>query len=1298
MGTVYEVEDRSTGEHIALKQMLSEDARQLLRFKSEFRVMADLQHPNLIRLRDLGFDEGTWFLTMDLVDGPDIFEALVGQPSSPPQLDAPGESLETGTRQSPGVDANEQTQLPSDTVSRAEMPDSDDEARPPITERHPPACDLDRFCDYMRQIVAALEFLHAHDIVHRDLKPSNVLVGSDGVVKLLDFGLASKTDRTQAISNTGALVGTIAYMAPEQINGQRITPATDLYALGCVMFRLLTGKLPHDGAPALVLRARLDQPAPRVEHLVVGVPQRISELCRALMDRDPELRPALSQVRSILQAETVADSVQDVSASARDFPAEISLPFVGRRQELDALQGLLQRASDGELQVAVVEGNSGIGKSALAGQLVRDARSRGVLCFRGRCYERERLPYVAFDRAVDALTLTLSRWPRERLADIQPDIRKAARIFPALVMLVDSAAAGFDSDDYDAGELAQRASSSFCAILNHCQTFAPLLLVLDDLQWVDAESLRLLDAVLSRCEGRIFLLALTRPTNQQSDLLAGRLEQILQSHSKVTRLALDTLRTDERIAFFEQASRDLLDTDDLSRLAVQTEGHPLLMLQLVDQLARLAPEERGPHLDAIASSDGIVEELLAHLDARARAVLALAATAGGDVDAEVLRAASGLAEGEFVAAVQDLVAMRLLRYGLSKVAAGRPIDEPPERRRRLDVYHDQIREVVYEGLEEAEKRQRHRDLARAIETTFDPKLHVEQLLRHWGEAGETTKRQELALEAAEQAEAKLAFDRAAALLRITLDDPLSAESPFELAARWERLGKLYELTAQQDAAPLAYSRAFEIWEREPPPDDESQRAAVLARLRLRGRLGSALIMAGRIQRGRAVFDPGLRDVGVQAHTARWRQRVTMLWLRFLLFVVHALPESWTRRASSPLLEERLRFFTSVSTVVSPVWPALSAEVNLRGAVDGLRIGNKMVLQRLLASRVLGLVLQGQPTRRALAKAKRDLDLAEQLAHEHQRQRRRSKTSALAPLYTAELISRGGNVPLGLEVTMVHRALYTLVVNSGRARRIVDEAIAAMARRGIQDSHDGAIARGIRITILFEHGDYDAALAACEEEMTCQLNALNIPIHLFFKVLIHAQRGQLEVAELTYDRLEESLESIPTCGLTARLDIARLWLLLGQGRWDTALEHWRSCEASWTATTIGPRGFFLGLWQIGFLEAALGQLHGATLSPALRREALSVSTGLAERGTLGRRCLGHRALALLKHEEGRTDVARKHLDLALEESSRRSSPYWRWLCLEASKDLGYVTRDMELEAEKLCTEKRFALAGGWRGES
>src|SRR5436190_1310812 len=219
-GIVYEALDRKRSASVALKLLRHGEGTALYRFKREFRALADVSHPNLVALDELLTDGHHWFFTMELVRGLPIV--------------AYSRHFET-PRATGGADAR----------SRGELDES-------------------RIRSTFHQLADALSVIHRRGIVHRDIKPSNVLVTADDRVVVLDFGLVSERPITESSdegtrfwSGDGMVVlGTPAYMAPEQATPQHATPAADWYSVGVMLYEALTGRLPFIGSHVDVIEAK----------------------------------------------------------------------------------------------------------------------------------------------------------------------------------------------------------------------------------------------------------------------------------------------------------------------------------------------------------------------------------------------------------------------------------------------------------------------------------------------------------------------------------------------------------------------------------------------------------------------------------------------------------------------------------------------------------------------------------------------------------------------------------------------------------------------------------------------------------------------------------------------------------------------------------------------------------------------------------------------------------------------------------------------------------------------------------
>jgi eukaryotic-like serine/threonine-protein kinase len=330
------------------------------------------------------------------------------------------------------------------------------------------------------QLAAALQALHAHGLVHRDVKPHNVLVTAAGRVVLLDFGLVASV--AQSESN---VVGTPAYMAPEQALRQEIGPAADWYGVGALLYEALTGALPFQGAPLQVLIAKQHE-LPRRPRELASVPDDLDAICMQLLAVEPAAR--LSAVAALAGLDPDA-----AVASPRTAPAA-SPVFVGRERELAGLAGAFADTRAGGEAIVLVEGESGIGKSALVGQFLRDlpARAPAVLVLHGRCYERETVPYKGIDGVVDALARYLrKRSPADTAAILPRRAGLLVQAFPVLGKVPTLRSLPVD-DVLDPAELRLRACAALRELLGRLVERGPLVVWSDDLHWADTDSLELL--------------------------------------------------------------------------------------------------------------------------------------------------------------------------------------------------------------------------------------------------------------------------------------------------------------------------------------------------------------------------------------------------------------------------------------------------------------------------------------------------------------------------------------------------------------------------------------------------------------------------------------------------------------------------------------------------------------------------------------------------------------------------------------------------------------------------------------
>ena len=412
MGIVYRARDRERGGEVALKALRQIEPTALLRLKREFRVMCDVRHPNLVRLGELVERDGGWFFTMELVDGVHFLEWAGAAPDAPESRPDDRTATLATTAEPAAARA---------VGKRGSIDDGADSLRlaPAPHLRAAPRFDELRLRTALRGIVEGLAGLHAAGLVHRDVKPSNIKIDKTGRVVLLDFGVT--VTLTDAV---GELAGTYAYMSPEQAEGQA-TPASDWYAVGVMLFRAMTGYLPFPASrDGLSMKARVPPPSP--DDYVLDLPSDLSALCRGLLRADPATRAGEAEVRAVVGL------VLPLRA-----PVAFVAPFVGRRRERERLAALRKKAN--ECQVALIIGQSGVGKTSLARRFL-DEVEPALMLLESRCDERETVPFNALDGIVDGLARLVAHHPERLPAAALDALRTDAaaelhRLFPVLTEL-----------------------------------------------------------------------------------------------------------------------------------------------------------------------------------------------------------------------------------------------------------------------------------------------------------------------------------------------------------------------------------------------------------------------------------------------------------------------------------------------------------------------------------------------------------------------------------------------------------------------------------------------------------------------------------------------------------------------------------------------------------------------------------------------------------------------------------------------------------------------------------------------
>jgi serine/threonine protein kinase len=926
MGIVYRARDRRRGTVVALKTLPRLEPAALYRFKQEFRALADVVHPNLVTFYELVADGRQWFLSMEFVHGIDFLTYV-----------------RAGSR-ARDAESGEDRALPvscPQTARRAE-------ARPAPLKPEGHA----RLRHALRHLSAGVQALHAAGKLHRDVKPPNVLVTAEGRVVLLDFGLAAELDAAGRLGGSeGGIVGTIAYMAPEQAAGMALTPACDWYSVGAMLYAALVGHPPFFGPAHQVLCDKSQRDPPPPSALVSGVPEDLDSLCVALLQRRPEQRPGGPEVLQRLGGPLAPPT----AIPGERFTA--GAPLVGRVPHLQALTQAFQSLRDGQAAVVHICGRSGVGKTALLQRFLDDVPVEAdgeVVILLGRCYEHESVPYKAVDSAIDALCGYLRRIPRREAEALIPrEVWPLARIFPVLRGLPAVGRVPRTSGStLDPHELRRRAFAALRELLFRLGQRRRLIVAIDDLQWGDADSASLLaDLLRPPDQPALLLLGSYRSEDEAtSPFLRAFLASFQWPEGRISlrRLGLEPLAPQET----RELALALLGRDDpaaqasADAVARESGGNPFFVGELVQHaLAGGKPATASAPTETLALEEALWRRI-ATLPADARRLLEVATVFGGPLRQEDACAAAEL-EADERPALAVLRAGRLLRG----TGAG-AWDE-------IESYHDRVRETVVAHLAQERRVQLHGRLAQVLEAGGQAEPEV--LAGHFQKGGDAEKAAFYHARAADCAAEALAFDHAARLYRQAL--AWTSWSPSRRQQLQIQLGDALANAGRGAEAAEAYQVAAEG--RAPDLTIELKRRAALQ-----------LLTTGHVDEGLLLLQVVLSAAGTRLASAPWRALVSLLlrraqlWLRGLRF--RERPE----QQLSPEELRRIDICWSVVVGLSIIDPIRGADFQTRNLLLALRAGEPFRIARALAVEAGHLASSGSAGRRRAAAV---LDQADRLA-------------------------------------------------------------------------------------------------------------------------------------------------------------------------------------------------------------------------------------------------------------------------------------------------------------------------------
>lgn len=645
MATVMEVRDTRDSSTCALKLLLplanAEEARS--RFRREFRALSRLEHPNVLRVYEWGLrGERPWF-TMELVEGCDLRTAVGACPHSKHR----------------------------DHVERAEA--------------------------VLLQVGRALAYIHDHGLVHRDVTPGNIMLTPSGEAKLMDFGVVK--DLSADMTSVGEVIGTVAYISPEQIMGETVDARADLYSLGAVLYFLLTGRRPFT---ARTLQGYLEkhlhqQPRP-VRELDPMVPAHLDEICLRLLAKDPADRYASAHhLLHVLGDVTTSESTR--------WPPHLVGRTLTKSRIRDAVDSISRK---GPGSATLITGEPGLGKTRLLELAETWARRYGLPVARSRCRPNDR-PFGAF-RAVYQALATDSTSPVLKAAMGEADDGRPRERYPIISAFRDLVVAR-----------------------------APAVIILDDLENADPATLELLEYLIHNTlelDAHPVVFVLAHPLAQSDGspvhltlsptVQRVRLQPLVQA--EVEELVLSLLPNNA-------ASRTLA-----ARLHAESDGSPVI---ITDMLRRLhsdgvlaeddgrmsltlpAAEITRSSLPMPASLRHSLARRLAPLDARALDLARYLAVSRRSIELDVLLTAVGGNEDDVMEALDDLI-----EAGVATESRVNDVE-------KVDVTRRPLRGMLLESVSDEEQRRLYQVVGEALERHHRQRASevVEELARHFELAG-----------------------------------------------------------------------------------------------------------------------------------------------------------------------------------------------------------------------------------------------------------------------------------------------------------------------------------------------------------------------------------------------------------------------------------------------------------------------------------------------------------------------------------------------------------------------------------